>query len=356
MKISINCKLDPHGAVGFIKPIADIEQISEINVFRDQKALFYHKVNYYKPPFNLRIFNQLAKLIQMLIKIKKDTKLAIGIYEIPHGLLAFLIGKLKGIPVIISIIGNPGYTKIRKGFRKKITYFMLHRINSITVTGNQSKQYLINDGIPRNKIYILPNSIDVKKFKSLSKVEKRYDIISLGRLSPEKELGNLLKIVNILKKTNTNIRVGIAGKGPEKERLEKMIIELSLQSNIHLLGYVNDIVEFYNSGKVFVLTSHTEGLPRTVVEAMACGVSCVASNIGDMEDVIDDGVSGNLIQDYRNLNEFADKIETILENNEIYNRFSEQAIRKIRNNYSYEAATKVWEIIINKIYGENYVT
>ena len=81
-----------------------------------------------------------------------------------------------------------------------------------------------------------------------------------------------------------------------------------------MLGFVDDIVAFYNSGKVFVLTSRTEGLPRTVIEAMACGIPCVVSNVGDMEDVIDDNVSGHLIQDYRNLNNFAGKINLLLVN------------------------------------------
>jgi len=350
MKISITCKLDSAGAYGFIKPISDIIDISTIDVFRDINALSCKKVKYHTSFKNRNgIIGQFSKLLKMIRIINKNYSLSIGFYEIPHGLLAFMIGKIYNIPTVISIIGNPDYTKIRKGLRKKITYFMYKRIQAITVTGSKSKRVLIRNGIDPNKIFTLPNSINVDKFVSLPDVEKEYDIISLGRLSSEKELGNLLKIISILKESIPNIKVGIAGKGPEKGRLEKKILDLSLQTNVNLLGLVDNIVDFYNSGKVFVLTSRTEGLPRTVIEAMACGVPCVSSNVGDIQDIIEDNINGYLIEDYRKLKQFIKRVETLLTDKKKYVYFSENSIKNINEKFSYQAATAVWEKIIKKI-------
>ena len=225
---------------------------------------------------------------------------------------------------------------------------MLKRAKTITVTGSKSKAILVKNGINQQKIHCLPNSLNINHFVKTNE-EKVYDIITLGRLSSEKELGNFLKIVFLLTKTNSNIQVGIAGKGPEKEYLEKMIVNLHLGKNVKMLGFVNDLVDFYNSGKIFVLTSSTEGLARTVVESMACGIPCVASNVGDMEDVIDNDINGYLIQDYSDLNEFSKKINLLLNSKNIYENMSDDSIIKIRKNYSYEAATKVWEEIIDKV-------
>lgn len=350
MKISLTCKLDSAGSYGFIKPISEIDKVSEINVFRDSKALPCKKVEYHTSFKNKKGFwGQLSKLIKMMKIVDKDFSLSIGIYEIPHGLLAYLIGKFYNIPTVISIIGNPGYTNLRKGIRKKITHFMYKRIHAVTVTGSKSKQVVIDNGIKDNKVYILPNSINVEKFSPNNLIIKEFDLISLGRLSPEKELFNLLEIVSILRKSKQNIKVGIAGKGPELALLERKIIENNLASNVKLLGFVDDIVEFYNSGKVFVLTSRTEGLPRTIIEAMACGVPCVSSNIGDMEDVIEDEINGYLIEDYTNLGHFVERINLLLNEESRYDSFSEKSINSIRKNFSYEAATKVWEEIINNI-------
>jgi glycosyltransferase involved in cell wall biosynthesis len=350
MKISLTCKLDSTGAYGFIKPIADIKSVSSIDVFRDSKAIDYDKVIYHTS-FNKKngFWSQFNKFLKMLSIINLSYRLSIGIYELPHGLLAFMIGRFYNIPTVISIIGNPAYTEIRKGIRKKITYFMYKRIFAVTVTGSRSKQFIAENGIPESKIFILPNSIDVKKFTADFTADKRFDLISLGRLSPEKELGNLLDIVFILTKTKPDLKVGIAGKGPELQVLNKQIIEKKLSSNVKLLGYVNDISEFYNSGKVFVLTSRTEGLPRTIIEAMSCGIPCVASNVGDVGDVVDDGVNGYLIQDYSKKNKYAEKINLLLTDKSEYDRMSENSIVKIRNDFSFKAATKVWKEIISEI-------
>ena len=350
MKISLNCKLDSSGAYGFIKPISDINSVSGIDVFRDVDALPCSKVKYHTS-FNRKngILSQLSKLFKMLKLIDKSYKLSIGIYEIPHGLLAFLIGKIYKIPTVISIIGNPGYVKLRKGFRKKITYFMYKRIHAVTVTGSKSRQVVINNGISPKRVFILPNSIDIGKFVPFAETNKKYDIISLGRLSNEKELPSLLRIIKLLSKDKADIRVGIAGKGPESELLMDLIVKMNLQKNVKLLGYVDDIVEFYNSGKVFVITSRTEGLPRTVIEAMACGIPCVASNVGDIEDVIDNDENGYLINNYKDLDSFVFKINSLLKNDSKYVKMSENSRRKIEKKYSYEAATEVWETIISKI-------
>ena len=353
MKITVTCKLDAVGAHGFIKPIADIAEVTKVDVFRDQPALAEKKTTYHSPKKNINPWiNQLTKLWQMVRFVNSDTDVAIGIYEIPHGLLAFIIGKLKKIPVIVCIIGNPGDTTLLKGFRKVFTYFMYKRVDAVTVTGNKSKQIVINNGISPNTVFILPNSINVDVFTPRN-IKKKYDIINLGRLSPEKELKNLLYIVAELKKKKPDILAGIAGKGPEYNQLKKTIKKLKLEENVHLLGYVDNIVDFYNSGQVFVLTSSTEGLPRTIIEAMACGIPCVASNVGDMTDIIKNGKNGYLINNYNNIIEFSSKIEHLLLNFGLYRDFSKKNVIYVKNHFSYAKATKFWQQTIKTIKERN---
>ena len=99
--------------------------------------------------------------------------------------------------------------------------------------------------LPSNKIFILPNSIDINKYKPNNRI-KKFDLITLGRLSKEKELFFLLDIVKKLKPDFSNIKVGIAGKGPLFKELQQSIKNLSLDQNVTLLGYVDDAVEFLN--------------------------------------------------------------------------------------------------------------
>lgn len=346
MKISLACKLDNYSAFDFIKAIVNIKQIEEIKVFRDNKGIVGKKIIYYTPKIQKpMLLKNLCKLLQMLFILSLDTKLLIGIYEIPHGALAFMVGKIKKIPVVICIIGNPDYKKKRKALWKLAMYFILKRVDAVTSTGNKSKEILINNGVNPNKIYILPNSINTNYFLP-NPCKKVYDIISVGRLSPEKEFIKFLDIVKILKEKLPKIKVGIAGKGPEKGKLQKKIKELSLENNVDLLGYIKNVARFYNSGKIFVSCSSTEGLPRAVIEAMACGVPCVISNIGDIEDLVKNEENGFLVDDYSNKDEFVNKIMLLLSDRNLYNHFSIKSIIYAKENYSYQAAIYVWENII----------
>lgn len=351
MKVSVNCKLDNEGAYGFIKPISDIEIVERLLVFRDTEGVKGEKIRYITARIRRpALLCQVYKFSQMLRYVPRDTSLAIGIYEIPHGLLAFLAGKIKRIPVAVCIIGNPGYEKIRRGFRKALMYFMLRRADVVTVTGSRAKEILVDNGVDPEKIYVLPNSFDGNKFAPRPYL-KKYDILSLSYLGPEKELDNFLRIIDVIRKKMPTVKVALAGKGPEKEKLQKMIAQLSLGDNVELLGYVPDSVACYNSARVFVLTSMTEGLPRTVIEAMACGIPCVVSRVGDIEDLVKDGENGFVIDDYNNIENFAEKIMLLLTDKKIYDAFSERAVDFVNKNYSQQAATRAWKIILQDVTG-----
>ena len=349
MKISVNCKLDSQGALGFIKPLADIEDIEQIQVFRDTEAASGHKVTYYTPKIRKPAFLcQFFKFFQMLRYIPADTSLAIGIYEFPHGLLAVLIGKLRRIPAAVCIIGNPGYKKIRKGLRKFLMYSTLKRATAVTVTGTKAKQVLIDNAVSEDKIYILPNSFDCDIFSPRT-VPKKYDMLSLSYLGEEKRLDNFLRIVDLLRKTRPTIKAAIAGKGPQKEKLELMAKQMSLDKNVEFLGYVEDSAGCFNRSQLFVLTSMTEGLPRTLIEAMACGVPVIASNVGDIPDLIKNDFNGFTVDDYNNIEEFAEKILLLLSDKNKYDTFVKNAAEYVKENYSQAAASEVWKKIFKVI-------
>jgi len=350
MKISLNCKLTPYGAYIFIKPLFSIKEIEKIFVFRDDVAVEHHKIVYREPRFKkFKLISQAYKLFQMFLLVPRDTRMSVGIYEIPHGLFAFIIGKIKKIPTTLCIISNPNNKNIWKGLRKTVTYFMLRRVNAITVTGSKSKKILETQGINTSKIHILPNSIDTEHFKQQLHVKKNYDIITLGSLLPGKNLLTFICIISLLKIIKPDIKVGIAGDGPERNNIIRKINELSLNNEIEFLGYIENVNQFYNKGKVFVSTSLTEGLPRTVIEAMACGIPCVVSNVGDMEDLIKNGINGFLIDDPYDKISFVNSINILLSDQAIYKRFSKKAWEGTNNLYSIDAAIAVWKNIIRDI-------
>jgi glycosyltransferase involved in cell wall biosynthesis len=349
MKISLNCKLADDGAYGFIKPIADIKEVELIRVFRDTKGPGGEKIKYYTPYITKpSLLCQFYKLIQMLFLVPSDTSVSIGIYEIPHGLLALIVGKIKKIPVTVCIIRDPGCTKIKGGRIKFLMYYILKHSDAVTVTGSHARQTLIDNGVKADKIHILPNSFDINNCYPRP-VDKKFDILSLSYLTPEKHLLNFVKIIALIRRKIPMIKAAIAGKGPEKENIENAIHQAGLDENIQLLGFVDDTIACFNSTRVFSLTSSTEGLPRTVIEAMACGIPCVASNVGDITDLIKNDFNGFVVDDFNNIEDFAEKIILLLTDKNRYDTFSERSVEFVRENYSLAAASKVWGKIFKQV-------
>jgi glycosyltransferase involved in cell wall biosynthesis len=352
MNIILTLKCGYKDSFYFIQQIASIKTVEKVFVFRDEKSLDADKVQYIvSKNRRLRKINFIIRFFQMVLDTKYKPKIFIGIYEIPHGLLAMLAGKVRKIPSVVSITGNPAYTKLRRGLRLKLTMWILKNCTYITVTGNNSRKYLIQQRIPGEKIFILPNTLDFTLFRKLG-LNREYDIISLGRISEEKHIEIIVKIVAELKAKIPNIKAAIGGDGPQKEMIINLVKQLKLDKNIDVCGYITpneDLTSFFNKGKVFLLTSETEGFPRTIIQAAACGLPVVASNVGDITDVIDHGINGFLVNGYSNVKEFSSRVFQLLNDNELYEQFSITLEKIVRQQFVTENASKVWQNIFDEI-------
>jgi len=340
MKIKLTCKLYDNDAFYFLKPITDINRIENISVFRDDEGIANSKIKYITSKFNNSPFRFIYRFYQMLFHIDRCS-LIVGIYEIPHGLLALIVGLLKRKPVVINVIGNPKLDRRNKGIKGIITNIILRNCDVVTVTGSTSSKYLIHEkNLTPEKVFVLPNTIDTEEYINHN-INKKYDIITLGRLSSEKGLDFFIDIISKLKLDFPNIRVGIAGKGPILEDLQSQINRLSLSENITLLGYVEDSIKFLNSGRVFLLTSTTEGLPRTVIQSLSCGTPVVASNVGDLSDLIINNENGYLIEKSDEEN-FLIAVSSILNNIQKSIKLSHNGQKIVNTHYDHKVASRVW--------------
>jgi glycosyltransferase involved in cell wall biosynthesis len=120
-------------------------------------------------------------------------------------------------------------------------------------------------------------------------------ILSVGRLSKEKGHSELLKAFQIVKKSNPAARLVVVGSGPELHRLQALGSELGLDGSIHFLGHQNDVRPAYAIADVFVLSSHSEGSPNVLLEAMDAGVPIVATAVGGVPEIVSDGVTAILV-------------------------------------------------------------
>lgn len=331
-----------------LQPLVQSKMINKIYVVRDYPANELPKVEYYCPWKFLTksgIIKTVSKLMLMIyLTISKNPDVIVGYQSFPHSVNAFICGKIFHKPVVANIMGSP-----KNWHRRNLLLPLIKNCNMVSTTGSKSRDCLVRKGVDKAKIFVLPDSIDTDRFYPMD-VARKYDIISIGRLSPEKNIETLLGAISKVKKIKKDITVGIVGDGPSKESLEKLTKELGITDNVDFLGFKDNTEFYYNSGKMYVLTSVIEGLPMAMLEAMACGLPCVVSNVGDVSDIAKDGENAIVIDDPYDVDGFAKAIIRLLNDDKLYKKLSENT-KIVREKYCYESATKVWNEILDSIGG-----
>lgn len=123
-------------------------------------------------------------------------------------------------------------------------------------------------------------------------------VVNVARLDKVKDHAGLIAAFKLLQRDDvpaTDCRLVIAGEGPQRRALERQIAELDLARVVRLLGDRGDIAELLAEADVFALSSIAEGMPVTLLEAMAAGLPVVATDVGDVASVVADGVTGTLV-------------------------------------------------------------
>jgi glycosyltransferase involved in cell wall biosynthesis len=119
--------------------------------------------------------------------------------------------------------------------------------------------------------------------------------VSFARLSPEKDVANLLQAVALIAPSAPEFRLEIAGDGPCREELQTLAANLKLNERVRFLGEVRDIAGLLGRASMFVLPSQSEGISLTILEAMARGLPVLATRVGGNPEVVLNGASGLLV-------------------------------------------------------------
>lgn len=193
----------------------------------------------------------------------------------------------KNCPLIITwheVWGDYWYEYLGyKGFLGKTVERLVAKLpDRIIAVSERTKKDLEGIGV-RKEIKVIPNGIDIGKIGRIKASEEESDIIFAGRLIREKNVDVLIKAVSRVREEFSDIRCVIIGDGPEKTKLEKLVLDLGMRDNIELTGFLedyDDVISYMKSSKVFVLPSTREGFGIVALEANACGLPVVTVNHG----------------------------------------------------------------------------
>ncbi len=215
----------------------------------------------------------------------------------------------------------PPFSYLASFLEKRVMPLVYRQTGVITVSPS-SKAEIIEHKLTKKVPHIIYNGVDLTRFVP-GKKAKDPTILYLGRLTTSKSVHILIHAVASLHKDIKNLNCIIAGDGPVRAKLEKLVTKLKLSGVIKFVGKVSEEekIRLYQKAWVFVNPSLLEGWGITTIEANACGTPVVASNVSGLRDAVEDGVSGILVP-YGNDQALSLAIETLLSNSTIRSRLS----------------------------------
>lgn len=293
------------------------------------KSSLYNRMIYYTPSILRKIF----------IKDKYDIEVAFN-YLLP----TFLVSNDKesrkfawfhGSVEDLDYKSDENKKTILESFKKY--YFQKQSLNKfeniIAISNRTYNSILKSYPYIEEKLIKIYNGFDFSNIDSKSKDEISIDIkgnliLAAGRLDKNKNFSLLVKAAEILKKDEVEFILIILGEGDERERLESLIRELSLEDNVKLLGFTENPYPYMKKADVFCLTSLSEGFPTVIVEAMTLGCPFVATNVAGIEELSNGGICGIAV-DYK-ADEIAEGIKSLIFDSSLRGRMSKNCIERAK--------------------------
>ena len=215
---------------------------------------------------------------------------------------AALLGPLWGTPVVVahehswSFEGN----LVRRLLDRQL---IARRCDAVVAVSREDRRRMIElEGIRPERVFHIPNGIPAPppptgavRRDGLGLHEDDLVVGTVGVLRRQKALDVLIQAAAILRAEFPRLRVLMVGSGPEREPLEKLIVELDLSSTVSLLGYRTDVPELLPIFDVAAASSDFEGSPLSILEYMEAGLPVVSTRVGGVPDLVEDGVTGLLV-------------------------------------------------------------
>lgn len=219
-------------------------------------------------------------------------------------------------------------------------HYLKYPFNGYISVSNFTKEKLINNlGIPKEKISVIYNGVDLDFVDSIRGNDKypTPTLVSICRLVSYKRVHDLIRSTGLLVREFPNIKLKLVGNGPQEGYLRQLSRDLGIKDNVDFLSGLSneEVIQVLKKSHVFIMPSVVEGFCMTVIEAMAANIPYVASNIPPIREVTNGGVGGILYtpKDYNGL---AENISRLLQDRSLYRKLSNNG-RKYVERYDWNS-------------------
>lgn len=289
------------------------------------------------------------KLLKFLRQESFDTSITLLFYS---DLIGTILSNLAKVPNLISC--QQSSNRHYKSWQCIALRRVLSLTNSIVINSKTYRQYVYKRYIPIGKdLTVIENGVNPKYFEKGYKNDQHRSKLCLpkgvkligvvGRLSYEKGLDILLNALTLIKQED--VHLVISGDGPETKNLIKQARKLKVSHRTHFIGYQNEIKPIYEMIDIYVQPSRFEGMPMSILEAMAVGCPVVASQIDGNSELVTDGVTGWLVPP-EDPGSLAKVIQAALSNPTEAMGRSDRARELVSKQYSIMKIIEKWEKLV----------
>ncbi len=294
---------------------------------------------YKSQPYTIPTMESRKVLTEALMEFKPDIVHA-SLSLSPMDFSLPEICKSLGVPLIatfhIAFDRRPSFTSGAAYFTYQLYAPLLAKCDSVIIFSKLQKRILRGMGVPARKIKVIPNGVDTDKyFPAISTFKEdigaKLITTYMGRLSPEKNVDDLIKVFLKLK-LPPDYKLVIVGGGLQEKALKRLYGD---NPQILFLGFIPEEcrrIEILRATDIFVLPSSVEGLSLSLLEAMACGTPTVATDVGADGEVLEG--CGIAISPHKLKSQLSFALSLLLENRELRQTLSLQARERIENEYS----------------------
>jgi glycosyltransferase involved in cell wall biosynthesis len=257
--------------------------------------------------------------------------------------LGLLLKRFWPMRLVTTVHGWVHHTT-RTPFYYRIDQLCLPRYEKVICVSDDLLEVCLSSGVHAKNLVLLENGIDAVEYtRRQSVVEARaklglptegFVIGAVGRLAAEKGFDILLRSVHALLGQGLDVRLAIVGEGGERANLERLAAELGIRDRMLLPGWQPDVRGYFEAMDLFALSSHREGLPNVLLEAMALEVPVVATRVNGVPRLVQDGRNGFLVEP-GDLTGLTMALSGLLRNDALRELFRAAGRRTVETRYSF---------------------
>ncbi len=292
--------------------------------------------------------------------IKENNVELIHSHEFSCNVYLTLAAKIARVPVICTAHGKNYYPE--RYYRRFAYRRVAAMADSFVAVSQDLKDFIVDAiGIKPKRINVVLNGVNIDQFEQkqydsekiraeLSLAENNFVIVVVAALFEMKGHKDLMQALSLLGEQGKSVKLLFVGDGYYRSNLMALSKQLGLDDKINFLGFRSDVAQILAASDLFILPSYSEGLPVSVLEAMAAKVPVIATRVGGLGELINDGVNGYLVEP-KAAEQLADKIKYCIDSPASAEAISKAAYTLVNKQFSGEAMLEQYLAIYRKLLG-----